>query len=123
MRRKKNKGPLRNFNFLKEADDELLRRAEGIDMVVVLEDLLLDRRQFSRSIEDFIATEIKRTGRPRREIIEAALFSSKQTAVMEKIATENIHQVMPKPNESAPKTRRPRIALQASSPKRSVALG
>ena len=91
MHRKKNKGPLRNFFFLKEADASLLHRAEqrGQDMVVVLEDLLLDRRQLSPALERFILQECQRTGLSRRDIIEAALLNhlnSKETADVELIA-------------------------------------
>ena len=78
MRAKKNKGPLRNFHFLKQADEVLLQLTEqtGRDLVVVLEDLLLQRRQFSPHIEKFLADEANRSGRSRTQIIEAALIAT-----------------------------------------------
>lgn len=49
MMAKKDKGPLRNFYLVKEADDNLLRRAKdsGLNMTTIIEDLLLNRRQSS----------------------------------------------------------------------------
>ena len=53
MRPRKDKGPLRNFRFLKAADEQLVGRSEktGCDMTTVIEDLLLNRRQSSPVIE------------------------------------------------------------------------
>jgi len=78
MRARKNKGPLRNFRFLKEADEALMELVDktGRVQVVVLEDLLLQRRQFSPHIEEFLESEAKRSGKSRLQIIEAALLAS-----------------------------------------------
>jgi len=75
MNAPKEKGPLRNFNFAKEADDRLLQLKEdtGRDMTKILEDYLLGRRQFRPEIELFLKDEKARTNRTREEIIEAAL--------------------------------------------------
>jgi hypothetical protein len=64
MRSRKNKGPLRNFHFLKEADDTLLRLANdtGRDMVGILEDLLLNRRQFSPATDPSVAARARTPG-------------------------------------------------------------
>jgi hypothetical protein len=88
MRARKDKGPLRNFNFLKEADKNLLRLADdsGRDMVVILEDFLLNRRQFSPAIEYFIVTEAKTLGLPRQQIIETALLDFIQHRQLEGLA-------------------------------------
>ena len=75
------KAALRNFTFTKEADAELLRlkTATGKNMTAVLEDLLLQRRQFSAPVETFLEAEAGRTRRPRDEIIELALLRCRLT--------------------------------------------
>lgn len=77
MRTKEKKGPVRNFTFLKSADKELTERSAdtGRTMTMVLEDLLLGRRQFNPETERFLQSEIERTGRSRNEIIEAAMVA------------------------------------------------
>lgn len=42
---------------------------------MILEDLLLGRRQFNPETERFLLAEVERTGRSRNEIIEAALVA------------------------------------------------
>ena len=78
MRTRKDKGPLRNYRFLKEADKALLElvKRTGRVQTVVLEDLLLHRREFSPHIEEFLAAEAKRSGMSRIQIIEAALLAA-----------------------------------------------
>jgi hypothetical protein len=78
MRPRKDKGPLRNYRFLKEADEALLKlvKKTGRVQTVVLEDLLLHRREFSPHIEEFLAAEAKRSGQSRIQIIEAALLAA-----------------------------------------------
>ena len=75
------KAALRNFTFTKEADAELVRlkTATGKNMTAVLEDLLLQRRQFSAPVETFLEAEAARTRRPRAEIIELALLGCRLT--------------------------------------------
>ena len=72
---KAGKAALRNFKFTKEADDELLRLkvATGRNMTAVLEDLLLQRRQFCAPVETWLDAEAARTCRPRAKIIEQVL--------------------------------------------------
>jgi hypothetical protein len=45
-------------------------------MTLIIEDLLLGRRQFAPEIERFIEDEIQRTAKSRNQIIEAALSAA-----------------------------------------------
>ena len=62
---KGNKAALRNFTFTKEADAELVRLklTTGKNMTAILEDLLLQRRQFSAPVETWLDAEAARTCR------------------------------------------------------------
>ena len=69
------KAALRNFTFSREADAELVRlkAVTGKNMTAVLEDLLLQRRQFSAPVECWLHTESSRARQPRAAIIERVL--------------------------------------------------
>ena len=73
------KAKLRNFTFVESADRRLveLKRETGKDMTLILEDLLLGRRQLSPQTEQFLQSEIERTGHSRNAIIESALANYK----------------------------------------------
>jgi len=75
---KEAKAGLRNFNFVKSADEKLSRMSAqtGRTMTVIIEDLILGRRQFSPEIEEFIENECRRTRRPREQVIEACVYSA-----------------------------------------------
>lgn len=75
MSEKKDKGPLRNFNLLKEADENLNARKTdtGRPYVTIVEDLLLGRRMFSEKIERWITEECERTGLGRWDVIGGAI--------------------------------------------------
>lgn len=85
-----NKAGVRNFTFLKSADDRLLELADltGKTMTKVLEDLLLGKRQFGPGLEKFIQSEVGRTGHDRALIIETALtFYANSTSARELLAS------------------------------------
>ncbi|MGA3266267.1 MAG: hypothetical protein ABSE16_05540 [Verrucomicrobiota bacterium] len=101
MRPKKNKGPLRNYHFLKEADEALMELVEktGRVQVVVLEDLLLQQRQFGPLIEQFLADESKRTGKSRAQLIEAALLDRMSRALGSSLAPGSAETGAPSPSD------------------------
>lgn len=99
MRAKKDKGPLRNFYFLRPADEALVFRSRetGRDMVVILEDLILDRRQFNPIVEQFLAKEAKALGLSRQKVIDALLLdlALKKGAVIRNCASMAIPPINP----------------------------
>lgn len=77
------KGKLRNFTFVESADARLvkLKQDTGKDMTLILEDLILGRRQFSPDIETFISEEIARTRHSREHVIETLLYAAMRERV------------------------------------------
>ena len=82
---KAGKAALRDFTFTKEVDAELVRlkQTTGKNMTAVLEDLLLQRRQFSAPVEAWLDAETRCTRKPRAEIIEAALLRTRNPLLMQ----------------------------------------
>lgn len=78
------KGDLRNFRFVKSADDELSRQSDktGRTMTAIIEDYLLNRREFPEHLQLWLDHESARTKLSQREILHCALlyYASNGTA-------------------------------------------